>query len=153
MQRLATISAQRGFPSDDQTSQRRSLKIDEPAGTTNEMQKAGFISHLITRDRMPANPTLLRSAPYFPVHDVERTAEFYNRVLAFAVNTRLERRSSSRSVAAMAWQLCCSGFHRLTSLCPMKSRVEHGRPSSGSTTCRLYILSLPPKAKRSFTVR
>jgi catechol 2,3-dioxygenase-like lactoylglutathione lyase family enzyme len=29
------------------------------------------------------NQTLLRSAPYFPVHDVERSVEFYDRVLGF----------------------------------------------------------------------
>ena len=32
---------------------------------------------------MPVNQNLLRSAPYFPVHDVERSVEFYDRVLGF----------------------------------------------------------------------
>ncbi len=32
---------------------------------------------------MPSNPTLLRSAPYFPVHDVARSVEFYAQVLGF----------------------------------------------------------------------
>ena len=30
-----------------------------------------------------SNPTLLRSAPYFPVHDVELSVEFYDQVLGF----------------------------------------------------------------------
>ena len=32
---------------------------------------------------MSANPNLLRSAPYFPVHDVETSVEFYDQVLGF----------------------------------------------------------------------
>jgi len=32
---------------------------------------------------MSTNQNLLRSAPYFPVHDVERSVEFYDQVLGF----------------------------------------------------------------------
>jgi catechol 2,3-dioxygenase-like lactoylglutathione lyase family enzyme len=32
---------------------------------------------------VPLDQNLLRSAPYFPVHDVERSVEFYERVLGF----------------------------------------------------------------------
>ncbi len=32
---------------------------------------------------MSADPNLQRSAPYFPVHDVDRTVKFYEQVLGF----------------------------------------------------------------------
>jgi predicted enzyme related to lactoylglutathione lyase len=32
---------------------------------------------------MSAHESLLRSAPYFPVHEVERSVEFYDRVMGF----------------------------------------------------------------------